>query len=386
MNSVQQGVVSLIRSALTGKSCPLPPDFSLEEAETLAVRHQIVGLVYEGALLCGIPGNQPVMGRLFQRYCQVVRCNDLQMAEVAAVTAAFEQYGVDYLPVKGCVLKALYPKAAMRVMTDADILIRMRQRAKIAEAMKSAGCREGSLVDYEWKWDSSHLCFELHTQLVPRHYAEHFGYEANGWDQAVHASGCRYDLTAEEQYIFLFMHYTKHYRSYGIGLRQIIDLHVYRSANPALDMEYILRRLQQLKLEQFHENTCRLLQNWFADGPADGITEHMTDYIFSCGSWGTHQQKVLAEGSRDASGKHSAGQSRRRAIARGIFPPVRILSGSYPVLNKAPWLLPFLWPVRWVTILLFRRESIRKFREKTTVWTDENITNRRKAMEYVGLR
>ena len=148
MNAVQQGIVTLIRSAITGKGYPLPADFRLEEAEELIIRHQIVGLSYEGALLCGLDNGSPAMRRLFQLYSQVVYRNNTQMAAVDKIMAAFEKENIDYLPVKGSVLKGLYPKPAMRVMTDADILIRLTQKDKITACMEALGYKEHMITDH----------------------------------------------------------------------------------------------------------------------------------------------------------------------------------------------------------------------------------------------
>lgn len=38
---------------------------------------------------------------------------------------AFDAGGIDYMPLKGSILKDLYPRHEMRMMGDADILIRM---------------------------------------------------------------------------------------------------------------------------------------------------------------------------------------------------------------------------------------------------------------------
>ena len=386
MNPVQKGLIALIRSALTGKAYPLPADFSLAQAGDIARSHQVVGLAYEGALLCGIPRQDPAMERLFRLYCQGHFRSNRQMAAINTLTAAFEEAGIDYLPVKGWVLKALYPKAAMRPMADADILIRDAQKDRIAPLMTGLGYREKSVYDYEWTWQSRELTAELHTRLMPSFPIGGFRYAFDGWEHAAVTRGHRYDLIPEEAYIYLFAHFVKHYRGRGIGLRQLIDLWVFRRANPAMDEDRIARRMTQMGLNEFYGNTCRLLENWFADGPADEKTQCIARHIFAGGSWGTEEQAAFAAGVRDTGDTRAPAKSRRRALRLRIFLPYIHMQNRYPVLRKCPWLLPVFWPVRWAETLLFRREKIKEFRAQKAALTDENIETYRKSMEVVGLR
>ena len=215
---------------------------------------------------------------------------------------------------------------------------------------------------------------------------DYFHYTADGWQQSLQTGHCRYDLSPEEHYVFLFIHYAKHYRGRGIGLRQIVDLQVFHRAYPQLDMDYVAERIEQCRLTAFYQNTLRVLENWFAEGPEDEITEHITQYIFRSGSWGTREQYAIAEAAQYAIGNRSAGYSRNRVFWQKIFPPMWIMKNQFPVLRKAPWLLPVFWPIRWVTIVLFRRSKLRQFRHKRAFWSDEKITDYQQSLEYVGLR
>ena len=69
MNNVNKGLVTLIRSAITGEKYSLPEGFSLQEASALIRSHQIANIVYEGAIKCGIDRSEPVMQELFRKAC-----------------------------------------------------------------------------------------------------------------------------------------------------------------------------------------------------------------------------------------------------------------------------------------------------------------------------
>ena len=385
MNGIQIGILTLIRSAVTGQSSPLPADFRLEEAEKLIISHQIVGLAYEGAVLCGIQKSEPVMGRLFQLYCQILFRSNMQLKAVDTLLSRFEESGVDHLPVKGCLLKHLYPNPAMRVMTDADILIRMEQYDAVRAIVTDLGYTEGEVADHAFVWKGKTIELELHRRLVPTTDADYYSYIGTGWQRAVHQQGHRYGLRPEDMYLFLFVHFTKHYRGGGIGLRQAVDLWVWHRAYPDMDRNYLARELEKLGLTVFHSHIMAMLDMWFEEAAPTERTAFISQFIFDSGSWGTKAQRSIFEGYANAKKTGSAKTGRLRAALEMVFPGRLAMAGRYPVLHKAPWLLPFLWPVRWVTALLFRRQNIRSCREKVGSMTAENIDSFQQSLEYVGL-
>lgn len=385
MNLMQQGILTLIRSALTGKAMSLPEGFSLEEAEETILKHQIIGLAYEGAVACGIPKTEPVMGRLFQRYCQVMIRSNNQMAALEKLYTAFEENGIDYLPVKGCVLKSLYPSPAMRTMGDADVLIRYEQYAQIKPIMEALGYTAKREWRHELPWDHPHLHLELHRWLIPEHHRLEHNYFADVWQRAVHVNGCRYDLSPEDAFVYLFDHYVKHYRAGGIGLRQPLDLWIWQQTHPQLDMVRIRDGMEKLQLLTFFENTQRMLQVWLQNTEADDRSLFMTDYIFSSGSFGKQATHQASEGLRRVRETGSIRLGRLKMIWTSLFPSVLNMRQRYPVLNRAPWLLPIFWPVRWVSVLLFRRQNIRRFQESLSEDSAHKIETFEQSLNYVGL-
>ena len=61
MNDLQKGILTLVRSAITGEKLPLPAGFRLEEADRLIRDHSLLPLAYQGAYNCGISPKEPLM-------------------------------------------------------------------------------------------------------------------------------------------------------------------------------------------------------------------------------------------------------------------------------------------------------------------------------------
>ena len=58
-------------------------------------------------------------------------------------------------------------------------------------------------------------------------------------------------MTPEDEFIYLFTHFAKHYRDGGIGCRYVVDLWVFLRNNPTMDPEKIKRELDKLQLREF---------------------------------------------------------------------------------------------------------------------------------------
>lgn len=385
MNTTQQGIITLLKSAVTGQKQALPADFSLESAYGLLRKQHVLLAAYQGALRCGVRQDLPVMQLLLRQYYQLMIRSEKQMRAVEHLFQAFEEHHIDYMPLKGCNLKQLYPQPELRMMGDADILIHPGQHSAIIPVMEDLGFALESENEHVFNWRSSELLVELHKSMVPPDDADYYAYYGSGWHLAVKQSGSRHDLSQEDAFLFLFTHFARHYRLSGIGCRHVLDLYVYRQAFPDMDRRYIRKELEKLHLLTFYENILRMLDVWFADAPGDDVTELITAFIFSGGSWGTAEAGVFAQEVKSAHKQGRVRHSGIKAALRAIFPSRHFLTYRYAVLMKAPWLLPVIWVVRWFDILLFRPQNIGKKVRILKSVDDEKILTHQQALQAVGL-
>lgn len=385
MDTLMKGTLALIRAAITGEACTLPGDFQIDQAADMIRRHKITGLVYEGAIKCGIDKHCSTMQEMFKRYYADIIRHEQQMHLLKKLEAAFQENSIDYLPLKGTILKPLYPQPAARVMGDADILIRTEQYNKLKPVMESLAFEEGKESDHELVWSKAPLYLELHKRMMPSYTADFFEYFEKGWQRAIPEQGSRYTFRPEDHFIYLFVHYAKHYRREGIGIRQPVDLWVFQRAYPDMDTAYIENELAQLNLVAFFRYTQQMLGVWFDCKKEDDRAAFMSDYIWNSGSWGTFQSAQTFKGFKAEKAAGSRTKSKISYMLQVIFPPAGILKNRYPVLEKAPWLLPILWPVRWVSALLFRHDNIRKYNRIIKNRSSDKVDSYLDALDYVGL-
>ena len=381
MNTIQKGVIALIRSALTQQAQPLPEGFSLAEAMPVIRHHHVTPLAFEGTQICGLP-QDPI---LFQSYCKALQISTGQLRTLEGLFAAFDAAGIDYMPLKGCNMKPLYPKPELRIMGDADVLIRMEQYDRIVPVMESLGFVSKLETDPEMVWGSSGLHLELHKRLFAPHNRDFYAYFGDGWGRAQKRMGILHDMTPEDTWIYLFTHFAKHYRDGGIGCRHVVDLWVYRRANPGMDEAYIAAELKKLQLLEFHDNVCRLLNVWFEDGDMDECTAVLSVCIFSSGSWGRSEEHIRSQMIKES--KHSVfGFSGRLVyLKRLLFPNFESMCQLYPFLKKASWLLPVMWMIRLIYKVLFESWKLKEHGRKMRAVSRKKLENSREMLRYVGL-
>lgn len=384
MDIIQQGIVTLLKSAVTQESLALPEEFDLEAAYPQIKRHKIDALAFQGAVNCKIPRDHPVMRQLFQSYCRGIVNSENQMRELQRIYRAFDENGIDYMPLKGCNMKSRYPKPELRLMGDADLLIRMEQYEKIASIMETLGFTYKCESDYDLCWQSGGLYVELHRHLIASWNRDWTSYFENWWERARKGGGSRYLMTPENEWLYLFAHFTKHFRDSGIGCRHVVDLWVFLRTHPDLDEEYIKKELAGLWLLEFYENIRRLICVWFEEGEMDEKVTVLTEYIFSSGSWGKNSNWVLSSAIRDSKGKNGK-NAKLRYLWKFAFPDLETMQRRHKILRKAPWLHPVMWIVRLVYKILFDRRDLKIRERDLSLLTDENIRMRHEALKFVGL-
>ncbi|MBQ7331193.1 MAG: nucleotidyltransferase family protein [Oscillospiraceae bacterium] len=377
-------VIKLLRSAVTGEKLSLSPDFSIAQAQDILKHHGVQTMGYMGAINCGVPKTEAVMQQLFVSYMRGAAVSQRQLAAAEKLFGRFEEKGIDYLPLKGLVMKKLYPYPELRPMGDGDILIRIEQYPEIQEIMINLGYQEKQEADHELPWIGPGLYVELHKRLVPTVDPDLFSYYGDGWKFAKKSSGSRYCMSDEDFFIFLFAHFAKHFRGGGIGCRHVVDLFVYRNTHPEMDESYILTQLKALCLDAFYQNMLSVLDAWFFDKPYNACADFITQRIFDNGIWGTAENLYIAESLRTTADTDSMGRGRWKLLMKRLFLNLEEMQYRYPVLVKHKYLLPVFWIWRLME-LPFKKSHVVSRRISLLRKESENrILQRKKELEYVG--
>ncbi len=384
-----KNVVSIIKCAMTKEPLLLSDSVNFEEIYEFAQNAQVVPLLYYG--LQEYPGffDTVVGKKFFKSTMNYMMKSCEQLDELDKICSVLDEAGVSYMKLKGSILKAHYEYPEMRTMSDADILVKVDEYDKLKAACQKIGYRKIDESDHEYIFvsDEEKLTVEFHKWLIPSYNKDFFEYFGVGWDFAKRVEGknSEYEMSDEDFFVYIFTHFAKHYRDSGVGIKYITDFYLYKKLKPNMDFDYINEAFKKLKIDKFWENVDKLLEVWFEGGESNDVIDHMTIKMFGSNTYGNldHNYKSYAL-KATKKGKSKLGIKIAR-VWKIIFVPYGGMKHMYPVLEKAPYLLPFAWVYRWISVLLFRRKRIKKQFSDVNMITDQALEEHHNELTYVGL-
>ncbi len=383
---VQEAILSLVRSCLLGTKAEVPEDVDWEEIVVLSRKAQIGTMIYDAIQKnqCSIPAEQKK--QLRDHVLKRVLRDQVQEEQQKKLVTAFEEKKIDYALLKGASIKYLYPDSMFRSMGDIDVLIKTEQYDAIKEIMVRMGYREWRETDHELIWvKSPFMCIELHKRMVPSVNKNFYAYYGSGWSRMKQAEGSRYSMTPEDEFVYLLMHFSKHYRDGGIGIRHLVDLWIYQKEHPEMDQSYILEELKKLHLDKFYDNVVETSNAWFYGAEKTLATRIITGTIFQSGSYGNKEKGNYAYALRVSEEHANTFAAKLDSFWNLVFMPLAKMKVKYPILHKRPYLLPVYWARRWWEAVAYKRDNIRSQAERLKRINKRDVQRYRNELHSVGL-
>ncbi|MDP4152620.1 MAG: nucleotidyltransferase family protein [Bacillota bacterium] len=338
---------------------PPPEDLDWSKLYAIAEKHKISNMIYYGISKLdsfSMPPND-IFTKFFIDYKKAVAKEAVQHAEVENIKRIFEKNNIDYIVLKGYILKSLYPCPDMRQMADIDILIKDKDLKKINNIMIKLGYIKKDSCNYHEAYQKiPYMNIEIHKALVSES-SPYCSYVNNIWDKASPTNNSKneYQLPPEDFLIYLFIHLTKHYTNGGTGIRSIMDINIYNKYfYPKLNWDYIKEELNNIKLTIFENNILGLCNVWFGDELCNEIYDKMSEYIFSSGQYGVYNVALLSSLCNYTYKKNSIFKAKLLYEFYLFFPPLSAMRTQCHILKSFPFLLPVFWIFRFVRCFLFR--------------------------------
>ena len=323
-----------------------------DELLKLAKEHEVQPIAAYGLLLTG--GLTPEQEqRCRKQVYQIMLYQERMDQELRRTCELLEQAQVDYMPLKGAVIRGLYPEPWLRTSGDVDILVKDADRA--AKLLVKHG--------YQNKGKSIHditvisplgIPFELHFQLIDTD-DKVIRLMEQVWDHARLREGiCHYEMAPELFYFYHMAHMAKHMHQGGCGIRFVTDIWLLNH-KISLNEEKRNRLLREGGLLPFARQAEHLSRVWFGDCQPEPLDLELENYILNSGVFGSRSNKVKLA-------RIKAGTNLKYFVRR-FFLPYDEMILRYPLLTKYPALMPVFWVRRWAGSVLKRRKLRRIMHE-----------------------
>ena len=311
----------------------------------LSKHHSLMAFLYKALNEVKVKVNEEQIHKLEEYYLANLRKAVLFDKERKELLNYLNEKQINYLPLKGIILKDYYLNAYTREFADNDILFEDKGSALIKDYFVKRG------YEVEVYKKSNHdvylkkpfFNFEMHRALFYENEdnAKNVKYFKDYLSKAPIKEGYEHYLSKEDFYIYFLAHSYKHYHVSGCGIRTLIDIYLYLKKEQ-LDFNYVNQELEKLDLLNFSNEIINLSNTLFNEQELSPAQEEILLYIASSGTYGTLEHSV----DKGVKEKGKFGYTMKR-----LFPPYSFYKSAYPWAYYSFVLIPVAWLCRFFRIL-----------------------------------
>ncbi len=380
-------VLKLVRFSVWGEKAEFSSEETSEEAIksvlVLAKRHGIFTLVVDGAFKCGLIDSKTKLGNALRKI-QVKKIIKIQKTEfqLSRLTQALSAAEIKHIPLKGSVIRKLYPEGFMRSSCDIDVLVNPDDLEKTVELLPEAlGYKYWGKTFHDVSFESfDGVHIEMHYDLIEEK-ADHdlANVLREVWQRSEPLeNGYTYVMSNEMFVLYHIAHMAKHILVGGCGIRTFIDLKLLLD-KLEFDKAVLEEMLQRSSLQKFAEQCYKMCDIWFGDGQHTELTERLQTYILGGSIYGSAKYQIAV--------KRSEGVGRFKHIFRLVFLPKKSLELIYPNLKKRPYLFPFYQVKRWLRVFnSSKRNKITQNIEISNNVSDDTVEKVSALISDLGLK
>lgn len=297
-----------------------------------------------------------------------------QVGALSRITKVFEENGIRHQALKGAVTKRIYPSPEMREMSDLDIVVFDESLDRAAGLLEEMGYKNHGLVKHHMIFSGQGgVHVELHWCLFDQNAdRKQFIYFKDNFKSVLkEGTAFTYEFGVDDFYVYMISHMSKHFFETGCGIRNLLDIYVYRSElGDRMNNEYLAGELEKCGIRDFEKNMKELAFIWMENRECSEFFENLFAYMVDSGIYGKTENGVWGQLAKETAADGSGSK------LHYYFPSLEFMKEKYPWLSRMPVLLPAAWVIRGVSGIS-RKES-RDHRDKIEHTDSESI---RKMME-----
>lgn len=376
-------IIDLIAAAVTD-SVVLPTEISDKEIENLYKLSEFHDLSYAVGLALNKIGlvTREKYKEFFEKPMLYTAYRSIKIKhELNEIQKALEKAGIEFVCLKGAVLRELYPDPNVRTSCDIDVLIREEDLTKAAKTLESElGYLVSSKKDYHdlSLYSKSGVHLELHfslkenlknvDKLLERAW-EYVSPKENGKFARI--------LDAEFFVFYHLAHMAYHFLHGGCGIKPFLDLYIIRKNMP-YNEDRVIEYCRECGIEKFYSSVLDLVCVWFENKAHTGVTKQMESYVISGGVYGSFENRIAVQ--------QSVKGGKGGYLFSKIFVSYDVLKAHYPILEKRRWLMPVMQVRRWFR-LIFCGHSKRVVKElkQNSKASQQDIELTKTFLDNIGL-
>ena len=353
---------------------------SVEDAEKvflLAKKHDFAHLVGE---ISGNGEKEIALNKIIKRERSLALFRFTQQSlELESLKRILEFNKIDFIPLKGAVIRGLYPEQWMRTSCDIDVLISKNDLDKAEKALIGVGYKKGEVGLHDVSFFSqNNVHVELHFTLVEEGFKTLPALET-ALINSKKVDGKIFERKLEDK-LFIFYHVyhmAKHFMNGGCGIKPFVDLKLIEQRFKVSEKPFNAM-LTESGLKPFYNAVKALMAVWFDGAEHSELTLDVEKFILSGGVYGNQKQRAAI--------KQVKSDGKIKYLLKRLFVGYKELCLSFPSLKKLPFLFPFYQVARWFK-LAFGKDRKRIL---NTVKTNATVTESEKdgvktLIEQLGL-
>ena len=324
------------------------PQEVLADVYALSNKHDLAHLIafslYKNKLIEA--GSKAYEAYMYQERLALFRYENINY-QLQIICDLFEKEKISHIPLKGAVIRPLYPEPWMRTSCDIDILIKKDDVDRAIEILKEHfNCKTADQNSYNISLlTQNNVNIELHFDLTSEEQNQAIkDVLLDVWNTSLLEEGYKFKYKmADEMYFFYHLaHMSKHFAGPGCGIRPFIDVWLLDKM-PNIDKQARMEIVKRGGLDKFMTEIEYCAKVWMEKLPHNQTTVVIEDFILHSGIYGNIENLTISR-------QYIKGGKVRYAMSR-IFLSYKELKTHYPVLDKHKWLYPFCQIRRWFKLL-----------------------------------
>ena len=350
---IQRLMIALLKNAvdnseLSEEQKSLITEETLQQLYKFSLKHDMAHMVGYSLQKQGFLGESKYKNAFEKQIMLAVFRSENMENEISVLVKLFEEEKIDFILLKGAVIKELYPEKWMRTCCDTDILVREKDVERTGKLLvEKLRYTEKGRSAHDISFSSpSGVSIELHFDLLEADmYAGVDQLLSQVWAGACPCEGFVHKMymTDEMMYYYHIVHMSKHFGHGGCGVRPFVDLWLMKSDSD----ENRKKIISEGGLSSFEETVQRITAVWFENGVHNELSLATEEYVLFGGVYGNYENRVYSQ-----QGKQGG---KIRYLLSRTFMPMESLKQRYPKVRKYPILAPVYQFERMVAMVRKKR-------------------------------